>query len=77
MNDDELTRAFNMLEPSARRRRRMEARVEEWIDAKRTSLLAEWLGLLRIEPARAVGFCTVGAMSVLASPLGWIVFAVL
>lgn len=77
MNADELTRAFITLEPSARRRRRMEARVEEWIDAKRTSLLAEWLGLLRIEPATAVGLCTVGAMSVLASPLGWIVLAVL
>jgi len=77
MNADELTRAFTALEPSARRRRRMEARVAEWIDAKRTSLLAEWLDLLRIEPARAVGLCAVGAMAVLASPLGWSVLAVL
>lgn len=78
MNADELTRAFTALEPSAHRRRRIDARVSEWIDAKQTSLLAEWLRLLRIEPAMAVGLCTVGAVSlVLVSPLGWIVFSVL
>lgn len=78
MDADELTRAFTALEPSAQRRRRIDARVSEWIDARETSLLAEWLRLLRIEPAMALGLCTVGGVSLaLLSPLGWIVFSVL
>ena len=50
MNDTELVAAWSALEPSSRRRARIETRVLEWIEAGETSLAGEWLGLLKVEP---------------------------
>lgn len=72
MNDTELVATWATLEPSPRRRARIEARVFEWIEASETSLAGEWLGLLKVEPLKAVAFVSVGALSlVLSTPVGW------
>ena len=73
MNDTDLMRLWSALEPSARRRARIETRVFEWLEASETSLAAEWLGLLRVEPLTALAYASVGAVSlVLLTPVGWI-----
>jgi hypothetical protein len=72
MNDTELVSACVALEPSPRRRARIETRVFEWIEASETTLAAEWLSLLKVEPLRALAFVSVGALSlVLLTPVGW------
>ena len=78
MNDAELIATWSMLEPSARRRARIETRVFEWLEASETSLLGEWLGLLKVEPLTGLAYVSVGALSlVLLTPVGWIVSALL
>ena len=78
MNDAELIATWSMLEPQARRRARIERRVFEWLEASETSLLGEWLGLLKVEPLTGLAYVAVGALSLLLlTPLGWIVFVVL
>jgi hypothetical protein len=72
MNDTELISTWSTLEPSSRRRARIETRVFEWIEASETTLAGEWLSLLKVEPLRALGFVSVGALSlVLLTPVGW------
>ena len=76
MNDVELTGAWSTLEPSSRRRARIETRLFEWLEASETSLLGEWLGLLKVEPLTGLAYVSVGALSlVLLTPVGWIVSA--
>ena len=76
MNEAELIGTWSTLEPSARRRARIETRVFEWLDASETSLLREWLALLKVEPLRGLAYVSVGALSlVLLTPVGWIVSA--
>jgi hypothetical protein len=73
MNESELTAAWSALEPSARRRARIETQVFEWLEARETSLLGEWLALLKVEPLTGLAYASVGALSLLLlSPLGWI-----
>jgi hypothetical protein len=73
MNDTELMNLWSALEPTARRRARIENRVFEWLDASETSIAAEWLGLLKVEPLTAFAYATVGAVSlILLTPIGWI-----
>jgi hypothetical protein len=63
---------WSALEPTARRRARIETQVFEWIEATETSLAGEWLGLLKVEPVRGLAFAALGAMSlVLLTPVGW------
>jgi len=72
MNDTELSGAWSVLEPSARRRARIETRVFEWLEASETSLFGEWFGLLKVEPLTAVAFVSVGGVAlVLLTPVGW------
>jgi hypothetical protein len=72
MNDEELGDAWTTLEPTMERRRRIDARVFAWLDARDTPLAAEWLGLFRVAPFAALGLATVSAVSiVLAPPLVW------
>ena len=62
------------LEPSARRRARIETRLFEWLDASETSLAGEWLGLLELEPLTGLAYAAVGAVAlVVLSPIGWMV----
>ena len=68
MNDDELGDAWTALEPTVRRRRRIDARVFAWLEAHDTPLAAEWLGLFRGAPFAALGLATVSAVSIVAAP---------
>jgi hypothetical protein len=78
MNDSELTGAWAALEPNSRQRRRIEARVRGWLEARESSLLAEWLGLLKVNPIAGLGFAAAAACLVLlATPLSWVAFSVL
>ena len=72
MNDEELGNAWTTLEPAVRRRRRIDARVFGWLEARDTPLAAEWLGLFRVAPFAAFGLATVSAVSIVtATPLVW------
>jgi hypothetical protein len=72
MNDTELVSTWSALEPSARRRARIETRVFEWLEASETSLADEWLGLLKMAPLTGLAYVSVGAISlVLLTPIGW------
>lgn len=78
MNDAELAVAWSALEPSARCRARVETQVFEWLEARETSLLGEWLGLLKVEPLAGLAYLSVGALSlVFLSPLAWLAAALL
>ena len=73
MNDTELMKLWSALEPTSRRRARIETRVFEWLDASETPLAAEWLALLRVEPLTIFAYATVGALSLIVlTPIGWI-----
>ena len=73
MNDSELMNLWSALEPSGRQRARIETRVFEWLEASETSIAAEWLGLLKVEPLTALAYASVGAVSLyLLTPVGWI-----
>jgi hypothetical protein len=72
MNDEELGDAWTTLEPAMRRRRRIDARVFAWLEARDTPLAAEWLGLFRVAPFAALGLAAVSAVSIVAAtPLVW------
>jgi len=72
MNDEALSHAWATLEPTGQRRRRIDARVFESLDARDTPLAAEWLALFRVAPLTAPGLAAVSAVSiVVASPLVW------
>lgn len=64
MNDDEFRGMWSTLQPAMRQRRKIDGRVFEWLDARETSLAAEWLGLFRVERFSAVGLVTVSAVSI-------------
>jgi hypothetical protein len=78
MNDDEIEAAWSALEPTPGQRRRIEARVRGWLDARQTSLAAEWLGLLKVRPLAGLGGAAAAACLMLfATPLSWVAFAML
>lgn len=78
MNDAELIATWSALEPSARRRARIETRLFDWLEASETSLLGEWLGLLKVEPLTGLAYVSVGVVSlVLLTPVGWLASALL
>lgn len=72
MNDLELISAWTTLEPTARRRARIEKRVFDWLEASQSSIAGEWLGLLKVEPLSVLAYAAAGAVSlVLLTPIGW------
>ena len=72
MNDEELADAWTTFEPAMRRRRRIDARVFAWLEARDTPLAAEWLELFRVAPFAGLGLATVSAVSIVtATPLLW------
>lgn len=78
MNDQALGSAWTTLEPTGHRRRRIDARVMAWLDARDTPLAAEWLWLFRDAPLAALGLAAVSAVSILvAPPLAWLARAVM
>ena len=73
MNDTDFTQSWALLEPDSRRRARIETRVFDWLEAGETSIVGEWLGLLKVEPLRALAYASVGAVSLfLQTPVGWL-----
>lgn len=68
MNDDEFGHAWTMLEPASQPRRRIDAQVAAWLEARDTPLVAEWVGVFRVAPAAGLGLVTVSAVSLLAAP---------
>ena len=78
MNETELTGTWTTLEPTPPQRRRIDARVRGWLEARESSLAAEWLGLLQINPVAGLGFAALaGCLVLLATPLGWVTFSIL
>ena len=74
MNDTEIMKLWSALEPTPRRRARIETRVFEWLEASDTSIAGEWLGLLKVEPLTALAYASLGAVVLLLhAPIGWIV----
>jgi hypothetical protein len=78
MDDEYLARAWAALEPSEAERRRIEATVSAWLDARETSLMSEWLGLLRIHPFAALAYAAASAVALLViTPAGWVAASLL
>jgi hypothetical protein len=78
MNDEELAGAWTTIEPTEYQRRRIGAHVFAWLEARDTTLAAEWLGLLRLAPFSAAGLVAVSAVTVAAAPpLMWLALALL
>jgi len=77
MNDEELTGASTTLDPDVTQRRRIAARVFGWLDARDTSLAAEWLTLVRIAPFGTLGLVAASAVVLLfVSPILWFARAI-
>jgi hypothetical protein len=78
MNDEELAGAWATIEPTVYQRRRIDAHVFAWLEARDTALAAEWLGLLRLAPFSAAGLVAVSAVTVAtAPPLMWLALALM
>ena len=76
MTDDELIDTWTTLDPTFDQRRRIDARVLEWLDAHDTSIATEWLGLVKVAPFSALTLATVSAVAIVAlTPLAWVVGA--
>jgi hypothetical protein len=78
VNDEELAAVWTTLQPTVRQRRRVDARVFEWLDARDTPLAMEWLGLFRAGPLSAVGLVSVSTVSIAtATPFLWLARALI
>jgi hypothetical protein len=78
VNDENLAALWLTLDPTGPQRRRIDRRVSAWLEARDTSLAAEWLTLFRGAPLPAFGLLSVGAAWVLAAtPLVWVARALL
>jgi hypothetical protein len=78
MNDTEITQLWSRLEPNGHQRARIETRVFEWVEASETSLLSEWLDLIKVNALPGLGFTAMAAVSLLMfTPLGWVASSML
>ena len=78
MNDEELAEVWTVLHPAMEQRRRIDARVSDWLEAHDTSLAAEWFGLFRMAPVSALGLVAASAVSIAtAPPLIWLARALI
>lgn len=78
MNEDVIGGAWTTLGPTADQRRRIDRRVAAWLDARDTSLAAEWLALFRVEPWPAAGLLAASAAAVaVLPPVAWVVGALM
>lgn len=78
MNDEELGGAWMTLQPTVQQRRRIDARVFAWLEAREAPLAAEWLELFRVAPFSAAGLVAVSAVSMAtATPLVWLARALM
>ncbi len=72
MTDEELTGIWTTLDPGPARRRRIQARVFGWLQARDRSIAAEWIELFRLDPLTTLALVTVSAIAVAAVPFGWL-----
>jgi hypothetical protein len=78
MNDDELGGVWTTLQPTVGQRRRIDARVLAWLEARDAPLAAEWLGLFRVAPFSAAGLVAASAVSIAtAPPIVWLARALM
>jgi hypothetical protein len=78
MNDEELGDLWTALEPTVRRRRRIDARVDAWLEARETTIAVEWIRLFAVAPFAACALVTVSAVVVVtAVPLVWVARALM
>ena len=78
MNDEELGDAWTALEPAVGRRRRIDARVFAWLEARDTPLAAEWLELFRAAPLTTFGLAAASGVAIAAvPPLAWFALALM
>ena len=78
MNDHELVGVWATLQPTAPQRRRIDARVSAWLEARDTPLAAEWLGLFRIAPLSSAGLVALSALAIaMAPPVVWFAYALM
>ena len=78
MNDEELAGTWTTIEPTVHQRRRIDGHVFEWLEARDTTLAAEWLGLLRLAPFSAAGLVAASAVTVAtAPPVIWLALALM
>jgi hypothetical protein len=78
MNEDQLTAEWAQFELSAEQRHHIENRVLEWLEAGDTSLVAQWVGLIRFDPAASLGYAAAGAISLFfITPLSWFVGSII
>ena len=78
MNEEQLAGDWDALAPTVPQRQRIEARVFAWLDARDTSLAAEWLGFFRVAPLSATALVAVSAASlVMTTPVVWLARALL
>lgn len=73
MTEEKLSAHWAVLEPTARQRRRIERRVFDWLEARESSLAAEWLGMIRLHPIAGLALAAGSALAlVILTPLGWL-----
>jgi hypothetical protein len=73
VNEEELSGIWTTLQPTTGQRERIDARVSSWLEARDTSIAAEWLGLFRIAPLTTFALVTSSAVSLLfATPFVWL-----
>ena len=73
MNDEELGAAWALLDPTDSRRRRIDRRVQGWLEARDTPLVSEWIDLFRVAPVTSLTLAAAGAAAILAtSPVLWL-----
>ena len=78
MSDEQLDGLWMTLEPTVRQRRRIDAHVFAWLEARDSPLAAEWLGLVRVAPFSAIGLVAVSLISIVAvPPLVWLARALM
>jgi hypothetical protein len=78
VNDEELGAVWTTFQPTVGQRRRIDARVFGWLEARDTPLAAEWFALIRVAPLSTIGLAAVSAVSVAtATPLVWLARALL
>jgi hypothetical protein len=78
MIDEDLDGLWGTIEPSGRQRRRIDARVAAWLEARDTPLASEWLVLFTFEPFTAAVLVALSALAIVtAPPVVWLVSALL
>lgn len=70
--DDPMLEAMQALEPSPDRVRAMRGCVLEAYEADHTSLVAEWIGLLRVRPLAHGGWLLAATVVLLAQIAPWV-----